>query len=416
MTKLLLPLFVISLISACGGGSESDSSADISSNSKTTNIANSYVTGEFKKSIDTEFYAPSHDAVYGNNGYDCSINNDTYFESENVLVFGGAEYQESDYRYAATLVENNLDKALDKMGVTKKEFDDARPIYTSRAASNVIDFMSEAWEIEINGDWFENDITNLTLITPFDAPDDWSELVYWDRYKHVKAYWNKIGAAEQYLFAKEFKSIYQQLYPNNTFNPMGQGYLRIPKKIMVCITDRMGSSIYGEGTILGMNIPPKSHATRKYGDEDQVILHELIHTIQQNLAAPVETVGRVMDHWFVEGQATFLAGQTTAKSTDNQNPVDVVTWSNESNVFNDTNEAYKHYALAYSYLDSTSNSEMKSMLLDIRYFTEHGDPVPENFISGAAFESAFDKNMKKKGGQSLTLKQFRSDYHSLLAQ
>jgi len=401
------------LLTACGG---SDSSSDVSTNPNTTNKASSFVAGDFKQSINTEFYAPVHDAAYGNNGYDCSINNDSYFESDNVLVFGAAEYQEDDYRYAATLVENNLQKALEKMAVTQKEFDDARPIYISRAASHVIDFMSDVWEVEINGQWIVNDITSLTLITPFNAPDDWSELIYWDRYKHVKAYWNQIGAAEQYLFAKEFKSIYQQLNPNGIHNPLGQGHLRIPKKIMVCLTDKMNSSIYGEGTILGMNIPPKSHATRKYGDEDQVILHELIHTIQQNLAAPVETVGRVMDHWFIEGQATFLAGQTTASSTDNQNPMVVVTWSNESNVFSDTSEAYKHYALAYSYLNSTSKNDMKNMLLDMRFYIGPGDVVPENFISGSAFESAFDKNMKTKGGQSLTLQQFRSDYHSLLAQ
>lgn len=46
---------------------------------------------------------------------------------------------------------------------------------------------------------------------------------------------------------------------------------------MVCLTDKMDSSVYGEGTLLGMNLPPRSYATRKYGDESQVVLHELIH-------------------------------------------------------------------------------------------------------------------------------------------
>lgn len=413
MNKLFLSFLFVFGLSACGGGSDSGSSSS-SSSTPNNGGGNSgsdivYVTGEMKTSTGADdLYAPAHDAAYGNLGYACSVNNDYYFESANVVVFGSTGYPDSDFKYAATLVENNLDSAFEKMGINKEEFSDARPYYIIKVANSIIDFMSYGWDV----DGVHYDITNMLLTTPFNTPDGWIYMSDKTKYKHVETYWNALNNAEQYIFGKEFESVH---YLN--ISELYIGEYRMPKKIMICLTDEMDSSVYGEGTLLGMNLPPRSYATRSNNDESQVVFHELIHTIQQNIAAPVRTVGRTVDHWFIEGQATFLAGQNTANSTDGKNPVDVVTWSDEGSVFASTSDAYKHYALAYSYIDkNNSANQIKKMLYDIRYFKDEGEISPSNHISGAAFEFAFDNNMTQKGGEVLTISEFRSNYQHLMNQ
>lgn len=412
MIKFYFFVIALSLLTACGG-SDSDSDSGSGSNSNNNGSNNSgeitYVAGEMKTSTGVDdLYAPVHDAAYGNLGYACSVNNNYYFESENVLVFGSAGYPDSDFKYAATIVENNLDSAFDKMGITKEEFEKARPYYITKVADYIIDYMSYGWTV----DNIDYDLTNMQLTTAFNTPDNWSAMDDGTKYKHVSAYWNALSNAEQFLFGKEFEYV-----SNRKISDLYLGEYRMPKKIMVCLSDLMDSSIYGEGTLLGMNLAQRSVHKRVNGDESQVVIHELIHTIQQNISAPVRTIGRTLDHWFVEGQATFLAGQTTASTTDGKNPVDVVTWSDETSVFASTNDAYKHYALAYSCIDkNNSANQIKQMLYSIRNFKGEGEISPSNHISGAAFEFAFNENMTKKGGDVLTLHEFRSNYHSLMSQ
>lgn len=418
MKQNILIVGISLVLFGCGG--ESDSGSNNNNNNSWENSGSDfvYVAGEMKTSTDTDndLYAPASDVAYGNNGDACSINNDHYFESANVVVFGSAGYPDTDFKYAATLVENNLDNALSAMGVTKVEFDNARPIFIGNTAHKIIDFMSSDFNIVLSDDTTIDDITYLTLTTTFETPADWGSMIYKERYKHVRAYWNNLSASEQYVFSIEFKDVYQLEYPSNTFNPLGEGVLRIPKKILVCLTDMMDSSVYGEGTILGMNLPPKSKVSRSNGDESQVVFHELIHTIQQNLASPVKSIGSTMDHWFVEGQATYLAGQTTSSSPDSKNTPDVVLWTDESSIFSASDKVYSHYALAYKYLEDnkSSSSQMKDMLMDIRAFTGNGDIYSDQMVSSAGFEFAFDNNMTRKGGNDLTLQEYKGSYQSIV--
>jgi hypothetical protein len=413
MTKLFLSFLFIFVLAACGSESDSNSNSNNNNGGGNSGSGIVYVTGEMKTSTSTDdLYAPAHDAAYGNLGYACSVNNDFYFESANVVVFGSTGYPNSDFKYAATLVENNLDTAFDKMGITKQEFSDARPYYITKVADKIIDFMSYGWDAVDNNETGRYDITNMQLTTSFNVPEDWIGMSDGTKYKHVEAYWNAMNNAEQFIFGKEFESV-----SNRKISDLYLGEYRVPKKIMVCLSDLMDSSVYGEGTLLGMNLAQRSVYKRANNDESQVVLHELIHTIQQNISSPVRTIGRTMDHWFIEGQATFLAGQTTASSTDGFNPVDVVTWADETSVFASTNNAYKHYALAYNYIDKhNSANQIKVMLYDIRSYKDEGEISPDNHASGAAFESAFNNNITKAGGETLTISEFRSNYHSLMGQ
>jgi hypothetical protein len=390
MTKLFF-LFVISfsfLLTACGGSGSGNTGAEIT-----------YVAGEIKYSADSEdnVEAPMNDKAYGSVGQNCASST-YYFESENVVVFGGEGYPDTDLKYAATLVEQNLDTAYSKMGITKDEFAKARPLYITKVAEKIIDLMVNGWDV----DDAHYDITSLALDSYGIAFDSsaWSSASYVQRTALVEAYWSSLDASSQYLLGREFDSInsykISELY-------VDAGSYKVPVKIMVCLSERMNEMQYGEGTLLGMNLAHHSAHKRKYNDESQVVLHELIHTIQQNISSPLKTIGFTLDHWFKEGQATFLAGQNKASSKDGMRPVDVVTYYDESQNFSSGNDAYKHYALAYSLI--ADKEAMKGLLYDVRNYTGGGDTIPSNSVSGTAFESAFDANM------STTLQNLRTNYN-----
>jgi len=402
MTRL--NIFVISfslLLTACGGGSDSDSDNTTGNGNNGGNTAEiTYVAGEIKYSADSEdnVEAPMNDKTYGSVGQNCASST-YYFESENVVVFGGEGYPETDLKYAATLVEQNLDTAFSKMDITKEEFTKARPLYIAKVAESIIDLMVSGWVIEDN----HLDITSLPL-DPYGIPFDstgWSDANYSEKTVLVEAYWNSLDASGQYLVGKEFDSV-SNFKISELFVPTGA--YKVPAKIMVCLSDMMNESQYGEGTLLGMNLARRSVYKRVNNDESQVVLHELIHTIQQNISSPLKTIGFTLDHWFKEGQATFLAGQNKASSKDGMRPVDVVTYYDESQNFSSGNDAYKYYAFAYSLI--ADKEAIKGLLYDVRNYTGGGDTVPSNGVSGTAFESAFDANM------TTTLKNFRSNYDS----
>lgn len=400
--NLLTTLITISTLSlaACGGGSDSGNTAGNGNNGNTDSEI-TYVAGEKKYSADeNNITAPMAGAGNASDGSNCA-NSTYYFESENVVVFGGEGYPDTDMKYAATLVENNLDTAFSKMGITKEEFDLARPHYIPKIAEKIIDLMAYGWS---DADGNDYDITSLTLHYPFNS-DGWSEASGRERFILVHAYWNSLDKAGQYLLGKEFDKVstykISELY-------VSVGNYRVPFKIMVCLSDRQNESQYGQGTLFGMNLAHHSVHKRKYNDESQVVLHELIHTIQQNISSPIKGIGSTLDHWFKEGQATFLAGQNKASSKDGKRPVDVVTWWDEGQVFGgSTNNAYKHYALAYSFI-AEDKEAMKGLLYDIRSYTGvdtvDRETGPRNGVSGTAFESAFDANM------AVTLSEFKASY------
>jgi hypothetical protein len=397
--KAIAVLLTTIVLTACGGsGSDSDSKETSTNNGGNTGSEITYVAGEIKYSADNEenIIAPMNDKSYGSIGINCSSSS-YYFESENVVVFGGDGYPENDLKYAATLVEQNLDSAFTKMGITKEEFNSSRPLYVVKVAEKIITLMVDGWDYE-DGHF---DITSLPLNDlgiPFDSTG-WSEADYNKRTAFVETYWNSLDGNGQELLGIEFNKVsnykISELFADS-------GY-KVPLKVMVCLSDRMNEYQYGEGTLLGMNLARRSVYKRANDDESQVILHELIHTIQQNISSPLKTIGFTLDHWFKEGQATFLAGQNKASSKDGMRPVDVVTYWDENQNFGSGNDAYKHYALAYS-LIADDKEAMKGLLYGIRNYTGGGETIPSNGVSGKAFESAFDANM------TVTLSNFRANY------
>jgi len=386
-------LIVVGL-TGCGGGNDTDSE-----NNGSGGIT--YVTGEFKSADETGLFAPSDPGAYGNFAECHSTFNHHYFESENALVFGDSGLPDSDFKHAATLVEGQLQTAFNKTGFSEEEFKNLRPSYSVEVQRNVTaNFLVEHY-VNNDGRIKFRDITFLDL--DFPAPDGWDSLEFDQRTALVMAYWNSISREKQAVLIKLYEDQYN-------FDVVGNNI--IPEKILVCLDSRMNSSIWGQGTLLGMNIAPNSVAGRS--DDRQVILHELIHWIQLNVSTPIEPNHQIHDRWFIEGMASYLAGQKTASSADDYYPVSVISYDDEFTHFNDAGVAYTHYSKAYQYLHENSGpARIKELLLRMRYSTE----VDRYAFSGESsnrFSYAFDEFMLKKNGEGLMLEEFRNNYHSLV--
>jgi hypothetical protein len=413
--KIAIAIALVGL-TACGGGDEDNSESGSNNNNTGGNTGNgTYVAGSFKSSTNGGILAPFQGLGYGYNSNACA-DHDYYFESANAIIIGNQNLPEEDFKYAATLVENQIPIALSSFNITITDFTDNRPYFVGEVAREIISFLADGWHYQVGDDYFSEDITNLSLNVPFVAPEDWNTLHDNNKYQFVQSYWNSLSHENQIAVSKQYKEVFKKEYPHITDNPLtlrGEN-IYVPEKIMVCLSTEMNESRYGEGTIFGMNIPPKSYADRT--DAADVVLHEIIHTIQHNMYSPIEGMGGVIDHWFIEGQATYLAGQSIASDPTGYYPVEVITYFNEGNEFSgDSSLPYKHYALAYSYLDKNKKTpnQMKNMFYDIRTFTGVESNMINNFSSDN-FRNAFDNNMIKKDGNPLTLSSFRSDYQNIM--
>lgn len=126
------------------------------------------------------------------------------------------------------------------------------------------------------------------------------------------------------------------------------------QKLYVCLNENASDIGWGEGITLGITFTAPSIYDRK--NAAQIIVHELIHTIQKAYSSSPGTFS-FLPRWMLEGQAVYLSGQNVAKVSEHANyaPVSVVSFSDE---YGDTGEAYEHYGLAYSYLHE--NNELSS--------------------------------------------------------
>jgi hypothetical protein len=379
----MITLFIV--LTGCGGSSDPDSTSGNHSNNGSMN----YVYGQFKTASTPDESAPTDYAVYGLSSGVC-VGESNYFESENILIYGSTSLPDSDFQHAATMVENQLNQALNLMGVTHAEFDNYRPHYTPQVAAIIFNFLLnniiEPHEIGIT------------------VPNNWLDLSIIEQESILRSYWNDASDSKQ----TELVNIYQNYFGINDLT-VGN---KLPSKIGVCLDSSMNEIMFGQGTLLGMNLPPQSVATR--ADAEKIVLHELIHTIQHNVGTPIDAGTQVNDRWFMEGQATFLAGQQIARSADNHYPVNVVDSYDAGQEFgSDDGLAYQHYAKAYSFLDAHSGKDrILQLLLDVRNYQGTGDNFGYLGISSNRFSEAFDANLLKADGSQLTLNEFRQNYHS----
>jgi hypothetical protein len=392
MSKYLFNILSLLVLLLAGCGS------DVGSDTSTVSVSGDYVAGEFKSAFDTDLYF-TDDQLLSSGGSCLNENNYNYFESANTLVYGSPSLPDSDFKYAATMVENNFAKALNLMGLSKAEFDTYRPKYSPVVVNNMVGFLDGYEDTE----GVDQDVAGID--SDFVAPVGWDAMDTNTRRSIIHGYWNVISNEKQSEFVAMFKNIYNFDLDNRKI---------VPDKIVVCLDENRDEELYGIGSILGMIIPPNSMVSRS--DAEQVVLHELIHTIQSNVGTPA--AGGVMDAWFLEGQATFLAGQNMATSASGYYPLDVVHFLDSDGAFQrDLGLAYKHFAKAYSYIDKNSGKDSAlNLLIDVRNYSGTGTQYVGYGESSDRFADAFDANMLKKDGSQLTIEDFRGNYQYIMKE
>lgn len=379
--KTLFVLATIITLSGCGGGG--DESNNSSNGDKTT------ISGQFFSSHDTgKFFSteqmPSYQQ-YGRNAKHCYQSyNDYYFESENTMVFGNPNLPESDFKLAASWVENNLNSALSAMEISKAEYFINRYSVRLDGLKHIKNQLSSKYYDNID---YPNNFDALT----YDQQMDWAS-------KKAKSL-SKIQAVD--------------LLINDPYSPFRtEEQAALEDKVYVCLHEKNTTNGWGEGSLIGITIGAPSLTIPH--EVDKIITHELIHTIQHATSANFEGLG--LPRWFSEGQAVLLSEMSVAKQVNHNeyDPTLIVSYYDE---YGDQATAYGHYGLAYQYLkDTNGQTAILNMMIDMKsitynYSLQNNSPLEEFH----GYVESFNKLMKQKNGNSLSVQEFRDDYHHLMS-
>lgn len=384
LNKILITSSLLLTLSACGG---SDSEENSNTNSYIP-PSSSTVSGQFFNSNDTGKYFSTEDSPsyeqYGLNARHCYQSyNDYYFESAKTMVFGNPDLPQSDFKQAATWVENNLASALAAMGITEEEFFNAK---TSIRLGRLK---------EIRNWLYQKGYPDFTYPTEF---DNWS-------------------SQEQHDWAtRTSKSLTKNDVVNLTKNDPYTQYktesdYKLEDKIYVCLHENTQPYGWGEGTAIGITIGAESIVVPD--DINKLIQHELIHTIQYAISADFD--GFKLPRWFSEGQAVYLSGMSIAKKANHNeyDPSLIVYFSDE---YGDSSLAYEHYGLAYQYIkDSNGQPSIVTMMKDIKALThDYSLQLNSELKENHNYVEIFNAQIKQQNGNSLKVSEYRDNYHSLM--
>lgn len=401
-------------LAACGGGSDG-SSGEVSE-------GGSRVEGAFKDArVEGVYYPSVNDGsmVAGQYGQACSGEHH-YFETEDqrVRVYGSTAFSETDFQVVADMVHRRLDKALAKFGLTWETFVTQRPVVNLDKLMVVVE---DHHYYQQEPGFFLDTIENQEVALEYpgyniDTQGSWQA-------------WSELSDNGKAAFVEEIflpvANIFTAMDPNNPA-PEVSGDILLPKdKLLVCLNGEMGGNQFGEGSQLGIQVPPNTSSY--HSKVGEIFTHELIHFIQNNIANAGQNPYSVMPRWFSEGQAVYFAGQSIASADHHHtvNPVEIVGFYDELDSGVDASRAYKHYGLAYKYVHESSGlgaivSMMQSMKTNtatphLWVSAKEDDAIeyPE-FDEGRAFTRAFSEFMQDHTGASMTIEQYRTNYHDYM--
>lgn len=403
-------------LAACGGGGDDSASG--------THSDKNFVEGSFKDARVAGVAYPNSlaGAAVGNFGRAC-FNEHNYFETADgrIQVYGSTAFSETDFEVVATMVSERLDVALDKFGLTWDEFVAQRELVNMGALGGVIRMYSD---YQSYPEYFDDSIgasdqgptAGETTSTATASDDPYSED------KAQWAAWSALSTDEQNAFIRE-------IYVNHATAPehdtvAEKDVLLSTDKVQVCFNGQMGGSMFGEGSQVGIQVPPNT--STYHSRVGEIFTHELVHFIQDNIANVGQNPYGLMPRWFTEGQAVFMSGQSVASVDHHYNfdPVQILGFYDEMDSGVDASTAYEHYGLAYKYIqDSNGRDTVIRMMQALKTNTDAPqvgmsafdtfDP-DRQYDEGRAFTRGFETFMKDHTGAPLTIEQYRTNYHDLM--
>ncbi|MFT6906781.1 MAG: hypothetical protein ACJAS1_003451 [Oleiphilaceae bacterium] len=363
--KLIFASVVALSLSACGGGGGGDDSSNGGSVSPDT-----FVSGDFKSRViqDLNLFAFS-------NGMDTCRDDgsDRYFESEDTIVFGSESLPASDFQYAATMVHNQFGVAISKMGLSQAGYEALKGNLSSygittledtlmgnNTLSNQSDIDSMKTENSFGYDFLSQRLTDQEIIDLSTAED---------LHQYVSVEILKLSNDEKDALKSGLDAFL--LDKHGFLIPPTEGELSlVTNKVIVCLDPNRTDIGWGQGSEEGISIG--AHSTSPRSDDQQIVLHELIHHLQITIAGKVAGRG-VLERWFSEGQAVALSGMRMTQG-DHARPTINVTGDNQGTYYSDMSLAYEDYGQAYQYIvDNFGNDKVMALLQAIR--VNYKDPM-----------------------------------------
>lgn len=415
--KILASAALCLSLVACGGSGDGDSgssgsagssegSSSSQAGSKSGLVAKDYVAGNFTQLEGNENYIPNTESTYFTGFCSEPSNIDTSFESKNVIVLGNRNHlPESDFVYAASIVEKGLPRALRATGFTLNEIQDMHSyITTSNKESGLIKLANLLFSFKSID---KNTIEDQNILDKYNKIYD----VLLENNMHQIQETENADAIRVAEFKflelpiKKQKEIFNVLLENqdviseyfqeslnnpqladwqkqdiintikeNEQNLLNNGDVRKTKKVLVCLDESMiGTESWGTGSYLGFNVKPKTATLNEYTDRNdtQTATHELVHFIQLSVSSPVSHDTKNQPKWLLEGEAVYLSGQPINKGEPINNPFYVMT---EDQQGYDLGKSYAEYGQAVSYLERHKVKSYRDLLLSYRkndlYYTQ----------------------------------------------
>lgn len=375
-------------LAACGGGGSDDSDGGVDPG---TNVSGTFYDARITGNTYSE-------DLLGLGGYgDECIGQNHYFEDDNgrIRVYGSAGFSETTFREMATHIDDNLDSVMGLFNTTWSSFVSQRQLLTLSSMSRIL-------KSHINADGSVKE----PLADNFDS---------WDTTSASDSYASWLGMTEEQRrqTIADVATMLDQSAANGAFISEDEYPMFQERSFVVaCLHPTMGGNTSGEGTVPGIVLTanPSSYD----GNFSKLVKHELVHFVQGNLTR-VGGQRRSLPRWFAEGQAVVFSGMSyhSPSAHYNYEPLDVISIGNETG---DPGEAYKHYGLAYNYLDrANGKARMADMLWAIRQVTVNpfNEGLPMEDYS-PQFTNGFDATMVDHNGNPLTFSDYRTNYHDIM--
>ncbi|MCF4174307.1 hypothetical protein [Vibrio sp. McD22-P3] len=394
---------ILSLV-ACGGEGDGDGSSGSGGDSlgSTSISPSSYISVSEQsaaltpnESISQHLMNLSEIMGSGNNAAD----SDRYYTSDNgrIIVIGPAHLPEDDFKWAATLGNIALTRALSAMNLDHNEYLKLKSGLSVDAASE-IDFM-----IRDMGDFTSSNYTtdyapilnrildgsNVTYAYGSVAVPTWSGLqAHYSAFEQAE-YQRELAVALAILPSAKEVELYDDLvaaYSGNGENrnvPAPYGI----EPLVVRLDDTRSNSEWGAGTRYGFEVAPKS--VIQCSDDVQIATHEVIHHLQITITNPTDG-GTGLERWFSEGQAVKLSGMEVGRSQHQYPTLDVETFSDVPSVYPGFPEyEYEHYGQAYNWFVSKFGASAQyDILYDIR--DDVDSVIEDDFSKREAFINSFN--------------------------
>jgi len=406
------------LLAACGGGG-SDSGGGTDSGGGGQDVR---ALGSFQDArIEGEFYpvVSGGGLAAGQYGEACSGEHH-YFETDDgrIRVYGSTAFSETDFEVVAGMVGQRLDAALKKFGLTWDAFVAQRPAVNLDQLTAVVE--NQHYYQQTPG-FFLDTIEAQDYVPGYPSYD-------LDRKGSWQA-WSQLSDGERITFVEDifipFSAVFAAMDPASPA-PLTSDDVLLPRdKLLVCLNNSMGGNQFGEGSQLGIQVPPNTSSYHSRVGE--IFFHELVHFIQNNVANAGQNPYMIMPRWFSEGQAVYFAGQSIASADHHYtvNPVEILGFYDEMDSGVDASTAYKHYGLAYKYIHEANGTDtivdmMQAMTVntDTPHLWQSAETnvggQPPEFDAGLAFTRAFSDFLTNHTGAPMTIEQYRAGYHDYM--